>query len=292
MYRARSKSARIGLSRGWAFSSSRRAAFANIGPSVVKSASCALFSLVFPSDCRICGGVLSTLSRLPVCADCLKRPEPLSANFFCVICRTPFQNAFPLDAEGRCGICRHGLSGFDAAYCFGAYEGVLRDLIHLYKYGRVRTLARPLGDLMASALPRDERFDGIAPIPLHWRRQWQRGFNQSMLLARSLSARTAIPVIDALRRAHSTATQAGLSNTARRHNVSGAFHCRRPDAVAGKRILLIDDVMTTGSTAAACAVALKRAGAKRVALLTLARVDRRLDVSDLAPQLINAGGAS
>ena len=208
------------------------------------------------------------------------------------MCRTPFQNAFPLDAEGRCGICRHGLRGFDAAYCFGAYEGVLRDLIHLYKYSRVRTLARPLGDLMASALPRDERFDGIAPIPLHWRRQWQRGFNQSMLLARSLSGRTAIPVINALGRTYSTATQAGLSKSARRRNVTGAFQCRRRDAVAGKRILLIDDVMTTGSTAAACAVALKRAGAKRVALLTLARVDPRTDVSDLTPQPINAGGVS
>jgi ComF family protein len=215
----------------------------------------------------------------------------LSAEFFCVSCRTPFQNAFPLDAEGRCGICRHGLRGFDAAYCFGAYEGTLRALIHLYKYGRVKTLARPLGDFMASALPRDERFDGIAPIPLHWRRQWQRGFNQSELLARTLSERSAIPMLKALRRVRSTVTQAGLSNTARRRNVSTAFHCRRPDAVAGKRILLIDDVMTTGSTGAACAAALKRAGAARVALLTLARVDRRMDVWNLEPEAVTTGGA-
>jgi len=183
-----------------------------------------------------------------------------------------------------CGICRHGLRGFDAAYCFGAYEGKLRELIHLYKYAGVRTLAGPLGDFMATALPLDERFDAIAPIPLHWLRQWQRGFNQSELLARTLSLRTAIPVIQALRRVHSTATQAGLSNTARRSNVSAAFRCRRPGDVAGKRILLIDDVMTTGSTASACAAALKRAGAARVALLTVGRVDRRTDVSNLKPQ--------
>lgn len=235
---------------------------------------------------------MRTVTRLPVCSDCLKRPQPLSAEFFCVSCRTPFQNAFPLDAEGRCGLCRHGLRGFDAAYCFGAYEGALRELLHLYKYGRVKTLARPLGDLMAAALPRDERFDAIAPVPLHWRRQWQRGFNQSELLARTLSRRTAIPVIRALRRLRSTVTQAGLSNTARRRNVSAAFRCRRPDAIAGKRILLIDDVMTTGSTAAACATALKRAGAARVALLTVARVDRRMDISNLKPLLVAAGGAS
>jgi predicted amidophosphoribosyltransferase len=87
-----------------------------------------------------------------------------------------------------------------------------------------------------------------------------------------------------LARARHTAAQAGLSNTARRRNMSGAFRCSRPDALAGKRILLIDDVMTTGSTAAACAAALKRAGATRVALLTLARVDRRMDLLQLTPQ--------
>ena len=201
----------------------------------------------------------------------------MSAEFFCVSCRTPFQNAFPLDAEGRCALCRSGLRGFDAAYCFGAYEGVLRELIHLLKYGRIQTLAGPLGDLMAAALPRDQAFDAVVPVPLHWRRQWKRGFNQSELLARSISRRTAAPMVRALCRRHATQTQAGLSNTNRRRNVASAFQCKRPASVAGKKILLIDDVMTTGSTAAACAAALKRAGARKVVLLTVARVDRRID---------------
>jgi competence protein ComFC len=178
-------------------------------------------------------------------------------------------------------LCRSGLRGFDAAYCFGAYEGTLRELIHLYKYGRIQTLRRPLGDLLASALPRDERFDAVTPVPLHWRRQWDRGFNQSELLAREISRRCGIPVVSALKRVRATLTQAGLSNTGRRQNVTKAFQCRRGDRwvrrVEGKRILLIDDVMTTGSTAASCALALKRAGAVRVALLTIARVDRRMD---------------
>jgi ComF family protein len=200
----------------------------------------------------------------------------MSAEFFCVSCRTPFQNAFPLDADGRCALCRFGLRGFDAAYCFGSYEGVLRELIHLYKYGRVKTLARPLGALLAAALPREECFDAVTPVPLHWRRQWQRGFNQSELLARTIARRCGVPVIHALKRVRPTVAQAGLSNTGRRRNVAAAFRPRR--AVEGKRILLIDDVMTTGSTAAACALALKRAGAAKVALLTVARVDRRLGV--------------
>jgi ComF family protein len=201
-------------------------------------------------------------------------PEPLSAGFFCTSCRTPFQNSFPLDAEGRCALCRSGLRGFDAAYSFGAYEGVLRELIHLYKYGKVRTLARPLSGLLAQALPRDEAFDAAVPVPLYWRRRLQRGFNQAELLARGLSRRTGVPVVRALGRLRPTPAQAGLSNSARRQNVSQAFRAR---GVQGKRILLIDDVMTTGATAASCAAALKQAGARRVSLLTVARVDRRME---------------
>lgn len=216
------------------------------------------------------------VTRIPVCRRCLKTPQPLDAEFFCVSCRTPFQNAFPL-VEGRCALCRLGLRGFDAAYCFGAYEGVLRELIHLFKYGKIKTLARPLGDLLASALPREQEWDALVPVPLHWRRQWKRGFNQSELLARDIARRTAIPVVNALGRKHPTLTQAGLSITNRRRNVATAFRCKQPGAVAGKRILLIDDVMTTGSTGAACALVLKRAGARKVALLTVARVDRRMD---------------
>jgi ComF family protein len=203
----------------------------------------------------------------------MNTPEPLSAEFFCASCRTPFQNSFPLDAEGRCALCRSGLRGFDAAYSFGAYEGVLRELIHLYKYGKVRTLARPLSGLLAQALPRDEAFDAAVPVPLYWRRRLQRGFNQAELLARGLSRRTGIPVVTSLGRVRPTPTQAGLSTSARRQNVARAFRARD---VQGKRILLIDDVMTTGATAASCALALKQAGARRVALLTVARVDRRM----------------
>lgn len=225
---------------------------------------------------------MQDVSRIPVCASCLCHVEPLSAEYFCASCRTPFQNPFPLDDQGLCALCRNGLRGFDAAYCFGAYEGVLRELIHIYKYGRVRTLARPLGGLLVRALARDEQYDLVTAVPLHWRRRWQRGFNQAGLLAREVARHSGIPFARALRRVRSTRAQAGLSNTARRSNMVSAFACRRGmrnGRLRGRRVLLIDDVMTTGSTAAACARALKSAGAARVALLTVARVDRRMDVT-------------
>jgi ComF family protein len=218
------------------------------------------------------------VSRIPVCGVCLAKPEPLAAECFCVQCRTPFLNPAPLDEEGRCGLCRRGLRGFDAAYSFGAYEDTLRELIHLFKYGRIRTLAGPLGELIASAAPRDQAFDAVMPVPLHWRRRLERGFNQSELLARAVARRYGLRVTNAVRRKRPTPAQAGLSHAGRRANVVGAFKVTRPQAVAGRRVLLVDDVMTTGATAGACAAALRRAGASYVALLALARVDRRTGV--------------
>lgn len=197
-------------------------------------------------------------------------------------CRSPFQNRFPLDEQGRCALCRRGVRGFDAAYSFGFYEAELRELIHLYKYGRIRTLASPLGKLLARSLPRDQAFDVIIPMPLHWRKRWQRGFNQSELLAREISRRTNTPIVNALRRIRNTPAQAGLTSAKRRQNVSGAFQAKKRAAIDGRRVLLIDDVMTTGATAASCARALQRAGARQVTLLTLARADRRA-ISEPAP---------
>src|ERR1039458_2855348 len=107
------------LAGGWIFSSSRRASVASAGASAVRLTFHALFSLFFPDSCRVCGGTLREVARYPVCRSCMATPEPLSAEFFCISCRTPFQNSFPLDAEGRCALCRSGLRGFDAAYSFG-----------------------------------------------------------------------------------------------------------------------------------------------------------------------------
>jgi ComF family protein len=212
---------------------------------------------------------------VPVCAACLKAPSAHSAEHFCVQCKAPFLNAFPLDLEGRCAMCRAGARGFDAAYCFGFYEGALRELIHLLKYDGMKPLAGPLAEYLSRSLPLDETFDAVVPMPLHWRRRFQRGFNQAEALAKDVARRRRIPLLNAVRRIRATRTQTGLTNARRRENVSGAFRAGRGRPLEGLRLLLVDDVMTTGATGSACASALKRAGAKSVTLLTLARVDRR-----------------
>jgi ComF family protein len=148
-------------------------------------------------------------------------------------------------------------------------------VIHLFKYARMRPLARVLGGWMAQAYPRLEHFDALAPMPLHWWKRVQRGFNQSELLAHELSRRTGVPVLDVARRRRRTAVQANLTSAQRRENVRGAFDVSAPDRVRGRSILLVDDVITTGSTANACASALKRAGAARVCVLTIARAGRQ-----------------
>jgi competence protein ComFC len=187
----------------------------------------------------------------------------------------PFVNRFPLDETGRCALCRLGLRGFDAVYSYGSYEGTLRQLVHLFKYGGVRPLGRTFGRFLDQALPRETSFDVIVPMPLHWFKQWQRGFNQSNDLAKEIGKKWNVPVRNVIRRKKATRPQAGLTNAKRRENMQGAFKVMRGKPLAGMRVLLVDDVVTTGATASACARVLKRAGAAHVALLALARTDRR-----------------
>lgn len=232
-----------------------------------------------------------------MCARCLEAPAPFVPEHFCVRCRTAFLSEDPLDVDGCCGLCRAGETEFHAAYSFGHYENELRRLIQLMKYDGVRTLAPRLGRWLAEALPRSERFDAIVPVPLHWLRFLQRGFNQSVLLGRELSRRTGIPLrTGVLRRVKATPKQTLLDDKGRRMNVRRAFRAVNPAAVRDRRILLLDDVLTTGATLNACARVLKEAGAAHVSTLTLARVDRRPlarhDSAAAAPKGIPHAGAT
>lgn len=184
-------------------------------------------------------------------------------------------DAYPLDEQGLCTVCSESLANFDSAYSYGSYEGPLRNLIHLFKYGKVETLARPLSGFLRKALPLDERFDMVIAMPVHWRKRWERGFNQAELLAAPVARRYHINLASNLQRSRYTKAQAGLTEAERRKNLKGSFVVRRPAEIADKRILLVDDVFTTGATLRAAAETLKKAGAARVTALTLARVDAR-----------------
>ena len=200
--------------------------------------------------------------------------QPFAPEHVCLRCRTPFNSAFPLGPERICLACRIEATQFDAAYCYGQYDGVLPQLIHLLKYARVQTLAQPLGRLLLNGFPREERVDALVPVPVSWLKRFRRGFNQSEMLARVVSRSTSLPVRNLLR-SKTGPSQAGLNSRERRLNVRGRFSLRRRASVAGRRLMLVDDVFTTGATLNACARVLKNAGAARVTVLALARADRR-----------------
>lgn len=188
-----------------------------------------------------------------------------------------------MNEQGLCPACSDGSVNFDAVYAFGEYDGVLRQLIHLFKYSKVESLAHPLGQLLGRALPLERSFDLIAPMPMHWRKRWERGFNQAELLAEPLARRLGQKLARPLGRQRRTKAQAGLSEAQRSANLKNSFCVRDPEAIRGKRILLVDDVFTTGTTLRAATEALKRSGASHVSALVLARVDRRISNTSLKP---------
>ena len=223
-------------------------------------------SLLYPPRCLVC----RTLGESGLCAACLDGIAPVAAPT-CPTC------GHPLAAEGICGNCSVRRPAFIRARSLGAYDGVLRAAIHQFKYRDRPQLAGPLGTRLAAfaraeaAALNDLRFDALLPVPMHAARRRTRGYNQSERLARVLATELGLPLFpDALVRTRSTRPQVGLTAEARLTNLSGAFDVRRPEAVAGKTLLLIDDVVTTGSSLYECTLALKAHGAKAVYALTLA----------------------
>ena len=241
---------------------------------------------IFPPKCLVCDGpyawqVSADKSQSGcacddtapyLCESCRKSFTPISSPF-CSRCGLPF-----VSREGedhRCSECLLDRRYFRKARAFGVYEGVLLEAIHLLKYGKKTSLSRPLSILAKNTFLQywDARdIDLIIPVPLHIKRLRERGFNQAHLLLRTWARYEAIPLNGlTLTRTRWTEPQTSLSRAERRNNIKGAFSLRHAERIRDKRILLVDDVYTTGATVNECARVLLKARATFVDVLTLAR---------------------
>src|ERR1043165_1314050 len=230
----------------------------------------AAVSLLYPPVCTICGGNVQAGEYL--CNGCEATAARIVAPF-CQLCSEPFEGS--ITNEFTCANCAHRRIHFDAAVSAYRGRGIVREIIHEFKYGRQIHLRHLVARWLQAALD-DERirgcqFDIIVPVPLHAARQRERGFNQASLLAGLLSAQISIPSKPLLDRIRYTTTQTALDRSERMENLHNAFRLRKNADVRGLRVLLIDDVLTTGSTLNECARVLKRAGARSVYAATAAR---------------------
>ena len=180
------------------------------------------------------------------------------------------------DVGPLCGACRRRAPAFAYARAALRYEDTAREALHALKFGGHRALAAPLADLVASVLagrwPAGPP-DLLVPVPLHPRRERERGFNQAGLIARRLGRAWGCPVRpDVLARVVATESQTALDSAARLANVRGAFRLRRPQVVEGRHVVLVDDILTTGATVSACARALEAGGPRTIGVVAVARV--------------------
>lgn len=262
--------------------------------SSLSAATHGLFTVLFPSNCRLCELPLIATSRLPVCQDCLDRIHPI-AGPRCAACGERLVSSYLIserDGSPLCGNCQINEPIFDRASAYGSYQEGLRDLIHLLKYDGVHPAANVLGRMLAEVVADLAEAFGpqppvVVPVPLHASKLRQRRFNHSELIARA--ALKLKPAALGLRvntvclvRHRATESQTGLTPPQRRENVRGAFRVARSADIAGRDVLLIDDVFTTGATANECARVLRRAGAQRVFVATVARV-LKPEVERIAP---------
>ncbi len=234
----------------------------------------ALLDVLLPPICHICHSFIPNADTIHICTICHDR-LPLIISPLCPICGIPFAGA---GLDHFCGACLTHPPHYDTARAHFLYEGSVRDLIHSFKYSRMTHLRKPLALLTLQGMREfvtDQNPHFIVPVPLHRSRLRERGFNQAVLLGSVLSHQLSLPIrTNVLVRTRPTEPQIELPAAERRSNVKGAFAVIRQESVADKRILLLDDVMTTGSTMDECAKELKKAGAAAVIAVTVARTAR------------------
>jgi ComF family protein len=236
-----------------------------------------LINLIYPDQCFICGTPIAKRQDCGICAGCWEKAVELKIRPpCCSSCGLPFQN-FQDASDRLCGDCILQMPPFSGARAYGYYTGELRSLIQAFKFHGRRNLAGLLAPLLAGTFFENWNrgdFDLLIPVPLHSKRRRERGYNQSELLARTLARQVALPCTPCLVRTRPTRPQVGLSDPQRKENVLKAFRCHDSKRISSRRVLLIDDVMTTGATVASAAQTLVEAGALRVSVLTVARVGK------------------
>jgi ComF family protein len=243
---------------------------------IIRDALDALTAVLFPAPCRICAQPLTTASRIPVCERCLASFERIEEPF-CPCCGHPFAAAMPAQTvQPLCRLCRMGTYSFTRARSFAVYNDALGAAIILLKYEDVMPLGGWFAARLAETVARQAQelsADIVVPVPLHAARLRERGYNQAERIARPLARALGLKLEPRLMvRTRPRPPQLVLSRSERWKSVRGAYATREGTRVDKARVLLIDDVFTTGATLDACARTLRKAGAAEVIGLTVARV--------------------
>ncbi len=228
---------------------------------------------LLPVDCASCGIALADDPVPFFCRSCWGGIQPLRGPS-CPRCGRPFPStvALKFSPAHRCGDCRRRRPAFTQAWSLYAYDAAVGEAIRLFKYRGKVTLCKALATLMKAAWRDIHEFDVVMPVPLHPSRLRDREFNQALLIADQLCRWLRVPLsYDNLVRLRATPAQTELTQAERRKNLRRSFALRKPAEVAGKRLLLVDDVFTTGTTVNECAKALRKAGSGDVYVVTLAR---------------------
>jgi len=229
--------------------------------------------IIYPRQCFACDKPIEDNMEKYVCRPCLGKIK-IGEDNRCVRCGLSLGQYADKETFG-CILCKDLSLWFDSVHCVGEYAGIIKELIHKFKYGRNEVLHITLGGLLVkgvSCVNIMNYIDLVVPVPLFWTKRLKRRFNQSELISKELAKYYSLPHSKGnLRRIRATETQTKLTRNQRIANVKGAFNVRKPGKLTNKRILLVDDVMTTGMTTSECARILKENGACRVEVLVLGR---------------------
>ncbi len=248
-----------------------------------------LSSVLFPEVCYFCGSLNDTKGSV-ICSKCRSSVRSVVMPF-CEICGLPLTKFDHCSHDLFCGSCMSNAPAYDKARYGVYYEDAVRSAITRFKFHASLFNVRPIAEFLIDAFNRhyaDESIDVILPIPIHRKRLIERGFNQVITLSKKLSHSTGIPIerTSLIKKRH-TKPQVGLPRSKRILNLKNAFLVSKPERICGKRVLIIDDVSTTGATVSEAAKAVKKAGASYTAVLVLA-LRTRSGVSGAQPSVVDA----